>query len=131
MNIASHKRTLGIIHLVLGILSLFVFGIILIVLNTVLPIVQTEIVQEEGPEAGMIIGWISGAVVTFIMILGLLGSLPSIIGGIATLQKKKWGLVVLLIAGCLSLFSFPVGTAVGVYSIWVYVEQQKLNKEKT
>ena len=65
-----------------------------------------------------------------IMIIAIVFSaLPSIIGGMATLNNKSYGMVLLVIAGCLSLLSFPIGTAIGAYSIYVYVENQRAEKD--
>ncbi len=38
-------------------------------------------------------------------------------------------MVLLLIAGCISLLSFPIGTAIGVYTIWVFIEDNKAQKD--
>jgi hypothetical protein len=73
--------------------------------------------------------WILVYIVPFIRIIAtitiLLFAVPSIIGGIAILNKKKWGLTLVLILGCFKLFSFPIGTALGIYTIWVYSEDHK------
>ena len=39
--------------------------------------------------------------------------------GYALLNRKSWGRVVALIAGILALFKFPLGTALGIYTLWV------------
>jgi len=55
----------------------------------------------------------------------ILFAIPAIVGGIALLNNKSWALTLLLVLGCFQLFSFPFGTALGVYSIWVYAEDKK------
>jgi hypothetical protein len=52
-------------------------------------------------------------------------ALPSIGAGIGLLYKQNWALILALILGCFKLFSFPIGTALGVYTIWVYAEDTK------
>jgi len=130
MQIDSHKRTLAIIHLVLGILRILMYGGLVIFFSSVFPFIEAEIVEEEGRDAGFILNIISSAVFSVMAVAALFTAIPSIIGGIAVLQNKGWGMVLLLISGCISLLSFPIGTAVGVYSIWVFVENNKARKEK-
>ena len=59
------------------------------------------------------------------MVIAIVLSAISIIGGFATLNNKSYGMVLLVIAGCISILSFPVGTAIGAYSIFVFVENQR------
>jgi hypothetical protein len=41
------------------------------------------------------------------------------------LNEKSWAMTLLLVLGCFKLFSFPIGTAIGIYTIWVYSESHK------
>jgi hypothetical protein len=61
----------------------------------------------------------------------VLVAVPSIIGGIALLSGKKWALTLLLVIGCFKLLPFPIGTALGVYTIWVYAEDNKQANSQT
>jgi hypothetical protein len=54
----------------------------------------------------------------------LMVSLPSIIGGIALLRYKPWGRYMVLVLSVLALFNIPLGTFIGVYSIWVLVQDE-------
>ena len=107
MDIQSHKRTLGIIHIVYGSLIAIAFVFI------------------GSFDADEILFMVSSLIRTIFILLLVFSALPSIIAGIGLLQKKSWGVVIALIAGCVSIFSFPFGTAVGVYSIYVFVENNK------
>ena len=128
MNIESHKKTLAIIHLVVGILELVIFSLMGLFFSTFLPFIEREVVEEEGPDAAIIFDFVSSGIFSFIVIVLFLTAIPSIIGAIGTLKNKDWGIVLLLVAGCISLLSFPVGTAIGAYSIWVYVENTRQQK---
>ncbi len=131
MNIDSHKRTLAIIHISLGIFKLFVYGGLIVFFSSFLPFIESEVIKEEGQEAALIFDFITSAFYSVLVIVASLTAIPSIIGGFAVLKEKEYGLVLILISGCISLLSFPIGTAVGVYSIWVFVEnnRQKKNAE--
>jgi len=45
-------------------------------------------------------------------------SLPGFVAGIGLLQRKSWSRIIALIVGFLNLFNVPIGTALGVYTIW-------------
>jgi hypothetical protein len=53
-------------------------------------------------------------------------SIPSLIAGFGLLNGHKWALMMAVVVGCLKILSFPIGTAIGVYSIWVYLESSKV-----
>ena len=50
-------------------------------------------------------------------------SLPGIIGGFGLLKKKSWARILLIILGCLNLLNVPLGTALGVYTLWVLLNK--------
>ena len=51
-------------------------------------------------------------------------SLPGFIAGIGLLQRKSWSRILALIVGFLNLFNVPIGTALGVYTIWVLMNPE-------
>jgi hypothetical protein len=48
----------------------------------------------------------------------LLFTVPSFIAGFGLLKRKHWAKTASIIAGVLSAMSFPIGTAVSVYTFW-------------
>lgn len=122
----SHKKLLSILHIAYGALHLSVFLILHLILSTLSPFILEKIAHEDETAAAFVqMIFVTVRSVAFILIVLL--PLPSIIGGIALLKNKKWGMVLIMVSGCLSLLSFPIGTALGVYTIWVYLEDRKLN----
>ena len=51
-------------------------------------------------------------------------SIPSIIGGIALYKRQEWGRILALVLCFLSLISIPFGTALGIYGIWVLLNDE-------
>lgn len=125
MDLHSHKKTLSIIHICYGVFYTVIFLIIAGLFTAFFPFIETAIIEEEGQEALWVLPMVGTLVKSILFFLFFFAALPSIIGGIATLQGKKWGMVFLMIAGCLSIFSFPIGTAIGVYTIYVFIEDNK------
>ena len=62
----------------------------------------------------------------------LLVSVCGIIAGAASMHDKNWAHMVVLILGCLDLICIPVGTMLGIYTIYIFMhdrEQLPLNAE--
>lgn len=119
----THKRILGTIYLIYG---SFIFVILFLVYFILFGIIiggeySYNISDREADLAFIIIRWVFGFVLFLIV-------LPSIIGGVGLLNNKKWAMTLLLIEGCLSLFSFPIGTIIGGYTLWVFFKEQELSK---
>ncbi len=120
----THKKILGTIYIAYGsflflILSLVYFLVFGIIIGDHL---ERDMSHREAELVFSIVRFVFGFVIIFFIF-------PSIIGGIALLSKKKWGMILLLVVGCLSLLSFPVGTAIGGYTLWVYFKEQEINKQ--
>lgn len=119
MNV--HNRILSILYLISGTVQI----ITILLINTLMSVLLPFIMEEAGPEGEWIFIWI----IPFIRVIGVVVivffSLPSIVGGIGLLNEKKWGLTLLLIMGCFKLFAFPIGTLLGIYTIWVYSQNHK------
>jgi len=117
----SHKRILAILFIVAGTLQMFLLIGLSLFISTIFPFIA----EEAGSEGGWIIEFIGNSIPLILWSIILVFSIPSIIGGIALLQGKSWALTLILVMGCFKLFSFPIGTALGIYAIWVYAESNK------
>ena len=60
---------------------------------------------------------------TAILLLFVISALM-VIGGIGLLQHKPWARILVLILACVELIDFPIGTAVGIYSLWVLIQDE-------
>jgi hypothetical protein len=65
--------------------------------------------------------WIVGTAIAFFLTLT---SVPAIIGGIGLLKRKSWARILLLIVSALQLLDIPLGTALGIYTIWVLIQDE-------
>ena len=45
--------------------------------------------------------------------------------GLGLRTRRAWAEKLSIVLAVLMLFSFPIGTALGIYTIWVYVEEEK------
>ena len=63
-------------------------------------------------------------VAPFLAFFFFITAIPAIIGGIFLLQHKEWARILILIISFLDLVNFPIGTAVGIYAIWVLLHKE-------
>ncbi len=109
----KHVTTVAILPIGLSIFGLLL-GIFLFVLLTGVGIVARD------PEAQLVLGIVGTSLGVFFLAL----SVPGIIGGIGLLKRKNWARILILIISAIDLLNFPIGTALGVYSIWVLVQKE-------
>ncbi len=118
----GHKKVLGILYVISAMLT--ILGMIM--LNAILSIVFSFAFNEVDPDERKIMELILSVVQYVPAFVILVFSIPTLIAGIGLLTKQGWATIFALIMGCLKLFNFPIGTAIGIYAIWIYSEDQKL-----
>ena len=116
----EHRKILGIIYIIWGLFDLLLLTLAMIFVTRWLPLI------DDGQEIMIISDILKMVFLTLIVFK----SIPCIIGGAGLLNGKKWAEPLVLIIGCIALFFFPIGTAIGVYTIYVYVQERKKEDEK-
>ena len=104
----KHVTVLGIIYIVFSILG------IIGALITFAAISMGGFISGDS-EAIMITSIVGSAIALFLIII----SIPGIIGGIGLLKYKYWAKILVIILGILNLFNIPIGTIIGIYTLWV------------
>jgi hypothetical protein len=64
-----------------------------------------------------------GPAVTVLSGICVLAAMPGFIAGLGLLKFKEWARILGIIAGAMNLLSFPIGTALGVYALWVLLHK--------
>jgi hypothetical protein len=77
------------------------------------------------------IGAISGDPTAF-GVLGIIGTiaalffgvlaLPGLLAGYGLLKRQRWGQILAIVVGFLGLINLPVGTALGIYTLFVLLQ---------
>lgn len=70
--------------------------------------------------ATKVLSFMQFAVPLFIGVIAIIG----IIGGVGLLAYKGWARILVIIVSALGCFNIPIGTLVGVYSIWVLMQDE-------
>jgi len=110
----KHKRTLGILLICYAIIKvvLYIFG--LQIMTVALNYISDE---SEILFAAHLAKYIIGTLI-------VMYAVPSVIAGMGLLSGKKWALILALVIGIISLPVFPLGTALGIYAIIVFLMDQ-------
>ncbi len=109
----KHIEILGWIYIIFGILGLLV-GIVFFLFFAGLAMLPDD---PSGTSALLIIGWVIAGLFVF-------SSIPEIIGGIGLLKRQNWARILVIILGVLSLIEIPIGTAIGIYTLWVLFKEE-------
>jgi hypothetical protein len=72
------------------------------------------------PEATKILSFVGCAGVAFLTTL----SLPGLLAGYGLLTRQSWARILGIIVAILDLFNVPIGTAIGIYALWVLTEDE-------
>lgn len=116
----THVRLLAVLHIVFACLAIMVGVGLFVMFGGLAALVA---VNESGSDAaaGMAV---LGVIGTFLLVLLLVLSLPGLIAGIGLLYLKPWAKILGLVVSALDLLSFPFGTALGIYGLWVLVNPE-------
>lgn len=110
-QLASHVTILGWLHIVGHLFFLLIGMFIFLLLNTIGAV-------SGDRQALAILSVVGTGVGLLVSVLAL----PGIVAGYGLLRRQPWGRILAIIVGILSLANFPLGTAVGVYTLWVLLQ---------
>ena len=116
-RVHRHLQTLGILWCVSSVLrvlsgivaSLFLKGFI-----QHLYLMNNNPLQNVPTIVPMLVGF-----TTMILVLSVISALLSLFAGVSLLMRKSWGRITAIIVASLSLIKIPLGTALGIYTLWV------------
>lgn len=113
MNLTRRIDLVGYLHIGYGALVLLLGALMLLTLTVGTVVLPSLATWWSG----------AGASVTAALLLGALG-LPSMAAGVALIRRASWSRVVVLVLSIIDLFSFPFGTALGAYSLWILLKER-------
>jgi hypothetical protein len=74
-----------------------------------------------GDDEALVILTMIGVPIAFFFVVF---SVIEIIGGIGILKRKNWARYLVMICSVIDLFNIPIGTALGVYCLWVLAQDE-------
>ncbi len=111
----THVKVLGILHIVLGALGVLAGLGLLALFGGIAGLVNATADYGDARVAVPILQIIAWAVFGFLFVI----SLPGIIAGIGLLQFQNWARILTIVLSALDLLNVPIGTALGIYGLWV------------
>ena len=118
----DHVRILAWLHIVFGGLGLLAAFVCLMVFGGIAGIVRMA--APNDPEAMRVAIPILGIVGIVVCVIVTLLSVPGIILGVGLLHLYPWARVLGIILSALDLIHVPIGTAIGIYGLWVLLQQE-------
>ena len=110
----THVKVLGALFIIFGaIYVLLAFGS-----SMILGVLAGFIGSQGGDDAAVsatVLGLAGAAAFIFWLCLGI----PGIIAGIGLLKMKRWARILAIVLSAFRLISFPFGTILGIYGLWV------------
>jgi hypothetical protein len=113
----KHVTVIAVLNLIFGALGCFA-ALILFIIIAGGGLLGSVLSNEALP------AFVTGAVGTVVAMLITLFSVPGIIGGLGLLNRKPWARILMLILGFLGLLNIPFGTVLGIYTIWVMMNDE-------
>ena len=112
----QHVSFVGALHVGFGILGLLGALAIYLSFNFAFNFV------DHDPLAQKVLSFVGSSLSLIILFFSTLG----IIGGAGLFSYKPWARILVLIVSAINCINIPIGTAKGVYSIWVLMQPETI-----
>ena len=112
-ELERHVPILGWLHVAAGALFV-VMGLFVFTFFTGIGVASGE------AEAVRILGIIGFSIGALLVVLGV----PGLAAGYGLLHRKPWARMTALVLGILNLVNIPIGTVMGVYTLWVLLDDR-------
>jgi hypothetical protein len=120
----EHIKLLGILNIIWSSISIVIGLIVLLVFGGLAGVLGIAGVGSgDNSSNGLLVAPFLALIGLFVVALLCIISLPALIGGIGLLKFRPWSRVFMIVISVLHLISFPFGTALGVYGLWVLLHE--------
>jgi hypothetical protein len=116
MIIDTHVRIAAILHIVLGSIALLVLLVIGAAVGAFGALGASMGVEQSVAE------WVGGIGMIFISLFAVV-VIAEIVGAVMLLRGSEVGRIITIVFSGLSLLNIPIGTAVGIYSLWALLRE--------
>ena len=124
-RVREHVRLVGILWMAYSALHVVAGVVVIIVAHTIFGHV-IHIPNGPPPEVTV---WLR-PLLSFVGWLILMKAAADFIAGWGLLQRQKWARIFALVVGFVALLSVPLGTALGIYTLWVLLPTQSDDEYK-
>ena len=114
-RLQEHVRLLAILWFAFGAFEMLGGVVLMILANTLFVNLAAMQTPQPGEPSLAFLRPLISVVGIFVLGKGLAG----VLAGYGLLNREAWGRVLALVLGFLALIHVPIGTALGVYTLWV------------
>lgn len=117
----KNVSSLSVVWYVLGSLQLLgalIFGVMFTGMGAFLGVAG----GAGGDEDAAIVGGVLAVVGVITGVFIALTTIPAFLVGWGLGKRKGWARILAMVLGAFQLLSFPIGTAIGVWSIWLLLQ---------
>ena len=111
-NMDTHVKVLGWLYIISGLIGLAITAFVVIIL------LGSGIISGDRTAIN-VLTIISIVVGGFLVIV----SLPGVVAGAGLLAHQQWARILGIVLGILNLPGFPVGTVIGIYALYVLLDE--------
>jgi len=115
-NMKQHVSFVGALHVGFGILGLLGALAVYLSFHFAFSFVEHE------PLAQKLLSFFGNTLSLIIVFFSTLG----IVGGIGIFSFKPWARILVMIVSAINCINIPIGTAKGIYSIWVLMQPETI-----
>lgn len=121
-----HILVTGILHVTYGILGTFgvIISFLILSLGSFKTTMKPALCEASCPKSGISLGG-GGLILLILLITAFI--LSEVISGIFLIKKRTWARYAIIALSIFIIFSFPFGTAIGIYSLWVLLFRENIS----
>ncbi|HET8550605.1 MAG TPA: hypothetical protein VFL57_21490 [Bryobacteraceae bacterium] len=116
----THIRIVGWLHVVFGVVGILIGLAGFAFFGGIAGLIGMTETSDEKFVAMPIVGAIGGLILIFMLII----SIPGLIVGYGLVSFRPWSRVLGIVMSALHLLNVPFGTALGIYGLWVLLNDQ-------
>jgi hypothetical protein len=118
ISMEKHVRLLAIFNIVYGAFHVLAGLVGLVVIRWVGTL--NNVVSSQAVGLLLLASGLAAVLLVFVVLV----SIGCIIGGVGLLNNRRWARILVLVLSFLDLVHVPLGTALGVYGIWVLMNDK-------
>ncbi|MCS6845223.1 MAG: hypothetical protein NZ528_13025 [Caldilineales bacterium] len=115
-SLHSHVQIIGWLRII----SAVFYGLLGVGIAAFLFVIGVYASSEAGDPTAFL-ALLIGAIVMALVLLPW--ALLCLLAGVGLLRRRAWGRYLALVVGALDLFNFPLGTLLGVYSLYILLQK--------
>jgi hypothetical protein len=117
----AHVDFVGVLFVVWGLLTTLV-GVSTLALGVAAVALIAQ--ASRGGGGGQVAAGLIAAIFTTLAVVAIVWGAAHVVVGVPLRQRKPWARLVALLLGSVDLVLLPYGTALGVYALWVLLNEQ-------